>query len=114
MNNIPDFTEQEIQTIHTVLTKRYKQTVDLQLADSEVRLDPATPSVTLCPTVYWEVNQVSLVVLKTAPTRYRCQFFYPDLEPYGTGISEYDDLAKCVLSLLQVQADHDLNKNLYG
>jgi hypothetical protein len=25
---------------------------------------------------------------------------------YGTGIEEYDDLSECVVSLLQVQADH--------
>ncbi len=35
----------------------------------------------------------------------RCQFFYRRRQMYGTGIPEYDDLAECVVSLLQVQAD---------
>jgi hypothetical protein len=25
---------------------------------------------------------------------------------YGTGVEEYDDLSECMVSLLQVQADH--------
>jgi hypothetical protein len=25
---------------------------------------------------------------------------------YGTGVEEYDDLSECVVTLLQVQADH--------
>jgi len=37
---------------------------------------------------------------------YRCQFFYSEAEPYGTGKDEYDNLDNCVLTLLQVQADH--------
>jgi len=40
-------------------------------------------------------------------SRYRCQFFYSEAEQYGTGKDEYDSLDNCVLTPLQVQADHE-------
>ncbi len=114
MNNIPDFEQTELEVIHSALQKRYGRDVDLELADSEVKLDPATPALTLCPTVYWKVNEISLVILKTDSSRYRGQFFYSDLEFHGTGVSEYANLSDCVMGLLRAQADHDLDRKLYG
>jgi len=42
-----------------------------------------------------------------AVDRYRCQFFYSETELYGTGHDEYNSLGDCVLTLLQVQSDHE-------
>jgi len=39
--------------------------------------------------------------------RYRCQFFYSEAEQYGTGHDEYEELETCVITLLQVQSDHE-------
>jgi hypothetical protein len=47
------------------------------------------------------------VVCKVADGRYRSQFFYSEADQYGTGKDEYDDLNACVLTLLQVQSDHE-------
>ena len=44
---------------------------------------------------------------KVATTLYRCQFYYSEAEQYGTGRDEYDDIGTCVLTLLQVQSDHE-------
>ncbi len=109
MSTIPDFNGSEIWAIRTTLKERYGRDIELQLADSEVKLDPAT--LTWCPTVYWEVTPVNFVIFKTAPERYRCQFFYNENEFYGTGIEEYDNISECVTTLLQMQADHDAHKN---
>ncbi len=38
---------------------------------------------------------------------FRSQFFYSEAEQYGTGRDEYDDIGTCVLTLLQVQSDHE-------
>ena len=103
---IPDFNDNELRIIETTLQERYKQNIETQLADSELKLDPANSNLTWCPTVYWEVEGVSFVIFKTASQRYRCQFFYDEQEHYGTGIAEYDNIADCVTTLLQVQADH--------
>jgi len=45
-------------------------------------------------------------VFKTGDHNYRSQFYYRVHQMFGTGIEEYDDLSECVVTLLQVQADH--------
>jgi len=47
MNNaIEDFNSSELWIIRTSLKERYNRDIELQLADSELRLDPATPALT--------------------------------------------------------------------
>lgn len=112
MTAIPDFNESELEIIHTTLNQRYGREIETQLADSQLILDSSKPDLTWCPTVYWEENGVGFVILKTAPARYRCQFFYSEEEQYGTGINEYNNLSDCVTTLLQIQADHEGKKGL--
>lgn len=112
MSNIADFNGSEIWAIRTTLKERYAKDIELQLADSELRLNPEGSDMTLCPTVYWEIPPVSFVIFKTGSERYRCQFFYGSTEHYGTGIEEYDNISECVTSLLQIQADHEGQKSL--
>jgi hypothetical protein len=57
--------------------------------------------------VYCTARGAQFVVFQTGESRYRCQFFYTDADHYGTGRDEYDDLETCVLTLLQVQSDHE-------
>lgn len=106
MNTIPDFDDDELSTIRAILKNRYRRDVAIQLADSELRLHPTDHELTWCPTVFWEAPPASFVVCKTAPSHYRCQFFYSIKEHYGTGIEEYTNLAECVTTLLQIQADY--------
>ncbi len=114
MSVIEDFNDSELWIIRTTLKERYRygQNIEIQLADSELRLNPETPELTWCPTVYWEIKPVSFVIFKTAPERYRCQFFYSENELYSTGIEEYDNISECVTTLLQMQADHEGNTAL--
>jgi hypothetical protein len=112
MTTIPDFNDSELGIIKTTLQERYKQAIETQLADSELKLDPFSLNLTWCPTIYWEIEGVSFVIFKTALQCYRCQFFYSEQEHYGTGIAEYDNIADCVTTLLQVQADHANQKEL--
>lgn len=112
MTPIPDFTDTELWTIRVAINERYGHKVDLELADSELRLDPAIPVLTSCPTVFWSERGASFVVSKIDQTRYRCQFFYSVREQYGTGRDTYEDLAECVTTLLQVQADHERDRAL--
>lgn len=67
---------------------------------------------TLCPTLYWEVDGCHFVVCKTGDSKYHCQFFYGKNEQYGTGIDSYSDILECVISLIRVQADHEVKKGL--
>jgi hypothetical protein len=62
---------------------------------------------TSCPTIYWAERGAQFVVCKVAPERYRCQFFYSGTEHYGTGHDECNSPGDCVLTLLQIQSDHE-------
>ena len=106
MTNIPDFTDSEMWVVKATLDERYGTAPELQLAETELRLDKGSTRLASCPTLYWTVDNCHFVVCKTGDKTYRCQFFYRIHQMYGTGITEYDDLAECVVSLLQVQADY--------
>jgi len=103
----PDFTPTELRDVAEILRERYGAPVAIELADSELLLDPAEGAMTECPTAYWQARGAQFVVFKVSEARFRCQFFYTDADHYGTGRDEYDDLATCVLTLLRIQADHE-------
>ena len=106
--SIPDFTEAERDLVARLLHRRYGKPVAIELAEADLALDPARAEATACPTLYWGVNRgAQFVVCKVAAGRYRCQFFYTDADHYGTGRDEYDDLERCTVELLRVQADHE-------
>lgn len=104
---VPDFNSAERWVIESALKERYGHIVPIELADSELKLDPDTPLLTTCPTVFWSERGCNFLIFKTAEDRYRCQFFYSDEEHYGTGRAEFDELAECVGLLLKLQADHE-------
>ncbi|MBE0614727.1 MAG: hypothetical protein IH604_13745 [Burkholderiales bacterium] len=104
---IPDFNSAERWVIESALKERYGHIVTIELADSELKIDPDAPVITVCPTVFWSERGCNFLIFKTGEDRYRSQFFYGDDEQYGTGRDEYEDLAECVGLLLQLQADHE-------
>jgi hypothetical protein len=104
---IPDFTDAEHKLVSGILFERYGKLVPMQLADSELKLDELSDELKLCPTIYWAERGAQFVVCKVAACRYRCQFFYSETEQYGTGHEQYDSLGGCVVTLLQVQSDHE-------
>ena len=106
MSQITDFSESELWIIHTTLAERYSETVEIKLADAELRLNPYSSELTSCPVAYWEKDGCHFVVFKTGEHSYRSQFYYRIHQMFGTGIEEFDDLSECVVTLLQVQADH--------
>lgn len=106
MSGIPDFSDSELWFIQTTLAERYGAAPEIQLAETEMRLDPGKTELVPCPTAYWETDGCHFVALKTGDRRYRCQFFYRIHQMCGTGIEQFDDLTECVVTLLQVQADH--------
>ena len=107
MTTIPDFTEAERKRIPVILLERYGKIIPIQLADSELQLGADPADLSLCPTIYWNERGAHFIVCKVGESRYRCLFFYSDAEQYGTGRDEYDNLNTCVLTLLQVQSDHE-------
>ncbi len=107
MTNIPEFTETELWTVRNTLQERYHKPVEPDQVETELRLDPHSAQLTACPALYWQEGKAHFIVCKTGERRYRAQFFYRLYQMYGTGIEEFDELAQCVVTLLQVQADHE-------
>jgi hypothetical protein len=106
-NPINDFSKEMQEYVSGLLQQRYGHPVDLQLADSELQLNLLEEELTLCPTLFWSERGASFVVYKVGENTFRCQFFYSPAEQFGTGHDSYDDIEKCVVTLLQVQADHE-------
>ncbi len=112
MKAIPDFNESELWVIKSTLKERYRQDIDIDLGEAEIRLRPGDRELTPCPVALWRIEGgAGFVIFKSGAERYRCQFFYRVHQQYGTGIDEYDNIAECVTSLLQVQADFATSQN---
>jgi len=111
-DKIPDFTDTELWVIRQAVSERFRKEIDIQQADAELRLDPGDRELTLCPVVYWRDDKAQFVIFKTGVQAYRNQFFYSVREQYGTGRNEYTDIGECVMTLLQVQADHAVKNAL--
>ena len=107
---IPEITSSERWTVETALKERYGYPVEAEPADVELRLDPATPELTLCPALVWKERGAGFVLIKVGDNRWRCQFFYSVREQYRPNKEEFDDLAECVSSLLKLQADHEAQR----
>ncbi len=109
MSKIREITESERWTIQNSVDERWgKNLIELHLADVELALDSNDKGLTSCPAVFWHKDTCSFIIAKTDEQRYRCLFFYDqELEQFGTGIDEFDDIATCAVTLLQTQADHE-------
>ena len=107
MHEVSDISDSETWIIRTTLQERYKEDLDIQIADAAIRLQPSDRELTSCPVWYWQKDGCNFIVFKTGTRKYRSQFFYRAYQQYGTGVHEYHDITECNVSLLQAQADHD-------
>ena len=110
MAEIPDFNDTELWTVRNALKERYGEDIQIDLADCEVRLNPSDRTLANRPGIYWSARGANFIILKISETEYRCQFFYRGFQQYGTGKPSFDNISDCVVTLLQVQADHERNE----
>ncbi len=107
MSTVTDYTEAEQKLVTQTLLERYGSAVPTQVADADIELITGSGTLTTCPVLYWEARGANFVVFKIADSRYRAQFYYSDVEQFGTGHESFDNLGDCVVTLLQVQSDHE-------
>ena len=108
MSSIQDITETEHWTVESTLKECWAdRTIEIQLADVETKLFPSDRETTECPAIFWQVDDASFVIIKAGEKKYRSQFYYRGFQQYGTGKTEYDDLADCVTTMLQVHSDKE-------
>lgn len=108
MSSIPDITETEQWVISTTLKERWPNLdIELQLADVEIRMYPGDRELSECPALFWQVDEASFVIIKVAGRVYRCQFYYRGYQQYGSGGKDFDDIADCLVTMLQLHADRE-------
>jgi len=103
-SHIPDFTDNELWVVRSTLKERYGKEVELQFADTEVML--GSEGITWCPTLFWSARGANFIIVKTGAKSYKAIFYFHPEHQLGTGIDSYDDIAECVVSALQVEADY--------
>jgi hypothetical protein len=101
--SIPGFTASDLSLARATLKERFGFDVDVQEAETEVRLNAGDRELAQCPAIYWQVEKCSFVVAKTGPAGYRAMFFYSIKDRFGTAKEEYDNLGDCLITLLKVQ-----------
>ena len=77
MDSIPNFTPAEIETVRQLIHQRCQETIGIQLADSELKLDLKREQQVDCPTVFWYMWGANFAVIRSGVNRYRCQFSIP-------------------------------------
>jgi len=93
--------------VQTAVNGRYGKETELHQGDGEVQLGAGNPGHAECPVLFWRERDANFVIIKAGEGRYRCQFFYTPSEQLSTGVEEFTDIAECVVTLLQVQADNE-------
>ncbi|MDH5613214.1 MAG: hypothetical protein OEY66_12255 [Gammaproteobacteria bacterium] len=112
MSSIADITETEQWAVSTTLKERWpERNIELQLADVEIRMYPNDRELTECPAIFWQVDEASFIVIKVAERVYRAQFYYRGYQQYGSGVKDFDDIADCLVTMLQVHADREAVRN---
>lgn len=114
MADIADFTKTELWTVESTIKERWGKDhgIEFQFADADIRLSPSDRDTAECPAMIWQYKGCNYVIFKTGMQNYRCQFFYRGYQQYGTGVHEYDDIGDCIISLLQVQSDHEREQKM--
>jgi len=106
-----EFSPDELSIVESTLLERYGTQVAVELADVELRLHPDDRELVERPALYWEAGDCHFVIAKLGKHQFRPQFYYRGHQQYGTGRDDYDDLHHCTLTLLQVQADHQAERD---
>ncbi|WIM05494.1 MAG: hypothetical protein OHM77_12540 [Candidatus Nitricoxidivorans perseverans] len=104
---LTEFTDSEIKLVNQTLLERYGHAVTVESAEAEIEIVPGSGQVDDCAVLYWSERGAHFVVFKLADNRFRAQFFYNEATQFGTGKDSFDNLGDCVITLLQVQSDHE-------
>jgi hypothetical protein len=106
MTKISDFDEIETQQVQTHIDQRWPdEVITIELADVELELNEISTESTSYPTVVWQAEDCSFLVIKSGKKEFRGLFFYEDSEHFSTDQDYFTDINHCVMMLLQTQAE---------
>lgn len=111
MSQIPDFTGEKIRAIEEILKERYKYPVELQRVDIDVRHYPDEQELTGRTAAYREKAGCYFARARAGNSQFNSQFCCANRDQFGTGKKYYHDLIGCLITVIGVQADHELHRN---
>ena len=100
-----DYTETEIDAVERTLRQRYREDIEIHLADCEVQPDQKKDEVVERPAIFWQAQGCNFIIIKMDEKRFEGRYFYNPGKQFGSGQQLYKDVANCALSLLRCQAD---------
>ena len=100
-----DYSETEITAIEQTLQQRYRQDVEVHIADCEVQLDANSADVVERPALFWHALGCNFIIIKFEEERFEGRYFYDPSEHFGSGQQQYKDVVNCALALLRDQSD---------
>ena len=106
-SSIVDFSAAELRLAEVTLLERYGRAVPIETGEAEIDASGGGVELSTCPVLYWEERGAHFVVFKVANDRYRAQFFYTEAQQFSTGKATFDNLGDCLITVLQVQSDHE-------
>lgn len=101
-----DYTETELKALQEALFRRYRQEIEIHLADCEVQPDLGIDDIVERPAVFWNALGCNFIVIKMDRNRFHGRYFYNPHEQLPQQHKEYSNALNCVSSLLRDEADH--------
>lgn len=102
MTQIQDYTQKKQKIVQNSITDHWRnEAVEIQIADFEVQIDPKNSDLTECPALFWLVNSCNFIIIKCGAAKFKCNFFYKELEQMSTEAEKHKNMQECVTTLLQ-------------
>src|SRR5574340_786727 len=111
---IHPLTDTERRIVSSAVKERYARDVVIEDVETEIRLHGDDRELTLCPGFYWNEEGCHFVLSKTGDSRYRSIFFYRISDHFRIAREEYDDIGDCVTTLMEMQADEEVERPAEG
>ncbi|MDG1249770.1 MAG: hypothetical protein P8O75_03970 [Gammaproteobacteria bacterium] len=106
MTKITDFDAVETQQVQSHIDQRWPdEVIIIEIADVELELNEISTESASYPTVVWQAEDCTFLVIKAGKEEFRGLFFYEDSEHFSTDQDYFAEINHCVITLLQTQAE---------
>ena len=107
---IIDYTEEEFEAVRTAVCIRYREEVEIHLADCEIQPDRNEERRVECPALFWHARGCNFILVKMSKDHFRGHYFYRPDEHHDNENLEYADPVNCATALMKAQSDHEREK----
>jgi len=106
MTKITDFDATETQQVQSHIDQRWPdEVITIEIADVELELNEISSKSASYPTVVWQAEDCTFLLVKAGKKEFRGLFFYEDSQHFATDQDYFTEINHCVITLLQTQAE---------